>query len=43
MEKETGRPFSVGTVAVSLEKLALNRIVDLHTAAEAEPIAVEIE
>jgi lipoyl(octanoyl) transferase len=40
MEKETGQPFSVETVAASLEKLALNRIGDLHTAAEAEPIGV---
>ena len=40
MEKETGKPFSVETVAASLEKLALNRIGDLHTAAEAEPIGV---
>src|SRR6266513_1404429 len=38
MEKETGRTFSVETVAASVEKLALNRIGDLHTAAEAEPI-----
>jgi lipoate-protein ligase B len=40
MEKETGQPFSVETVAVSFEKLALNRIGDLHTAAEAQPIGV---
>ena len=40
MEKETGRTFSVETVAASVEKLALNRIGDLHTAAEAEPINV---
>jgi lipoyl(octanoyl) transferase len=40
IEKETGQPFSVETVALSLEKLALNRIGDLHTAAEAEPIGV---
>jgi len=40
MEKETGQPFSVETVAASLEKLALNRIVDLHTPAEAQPIGV---
>jgi lipoyl(octanoyl) transferase len=40
MKKETGQPFSVETVAASLEKLALNRIGDLHTAAEAEPIGV---
>ena len=40
MEKETGQPFSVETVAELLEKLALNRIGDLHTAAKAEPIGV---
>jgi lipoyl(octanoyl) transferase len=40
MEKETGRTFSVETVAASLEKLALNRIGDLHTTAKAEPIGV---
>ena len=40
MEKETGRPFLVQTVAASLEKLALNRIGDLRIAAEAEPIGV---
>jgi len=40
MEKETGQPFSVESVAASLEKLALNRIGDLHTAVEAEPIGV---
>jgi len=43
MEKETDRTFSVETVAASLEKLALNRIDDLHTTAKAEPISVEIE
>jgi len=32
MEKETGQPFSVETVAASLEKLALNRIGDLRVA-----------
>jgi lipoyl(octanoyl) transferase len=40
MEKETGCAFSVETVAASLEKLALKRIGDLHTAPEAEPISV---
>jgi lipoyl(octanoyl) transferase len=40
MEKETGCAFSVETVATSLEKLMLNRIGDLHTAPEAEPISV---
>jgi lipoyl(octanoyl) transferase len=40
MEKETGRAFSVENVAASLEKLALNRIGDLRSAPEAEPISV---
>ena len=40
MEKEAGQPFSVESVAASLEKLALNRIDDLHTTAKAEPISV---
>jgi len=40
MERETGRAFSVAGVAASLEKLALNRISDLRTAAEPEPISV---
>jgi len=40
MERETGRSFSVASVAASLEKLALNRIGDLRTAAEPEPISV---
>jgi len=40
MEKETGRAFSVAGVALSLEKLALNRISDLRSAPEAEPITV---
>jgi lipoyl(octanoyl) transferase len=40
MEKETGQAFSVADVAVSLEKLALNRISDLRTAPEAEPVNV---
>ena len=39
MEKETGRTFSVETVAASLEKLALNRIGDLHATAKAESIS----
>ena len=39
MEKETGRAFSVAAVAASLEKLALNRISDLRSAPEAEPIS----
>ncbi len=40
MEKETGHAFSVAGVALSLEKLVLNRIIDLRTAQEAEPIGV---
>jgi lipoyl(octanoyl) transferase len=40
MEKETGRAFSVAAVAASLGELALNRISDLRTAPEAEPISV---
>jgi lipoyl(octanoyl) transferase len=40
MEKETGRTFSVARVAASLEKLTLNRISELRTAAEPEPISV---
>ena len=39
MEKETGRAFSVAGVALSLEKLALNRLSDLRTALEPEPIS----
>src|SRR5215472_14322822 len=40
MEKETGRAFSVAGIAASLEELALNRISDLRTAVEREPITV---
>ena len=40
IEKETSRTFSVARVAASLEKLALNRISELRTAAEPEPINV---
>src|SRR3989454_1245580 len=40
MERETGCAFSVAGVAASLEKLALNRITDLRSAAEPEPISV---
>ncbi len=40
MEKETGRTFSVARVAASLEKLALNRISELRTAAEPELISI---
>ena len=39
MEKETGQPYSVAGIARSLEKLALNRISDLRTALEPEPIS----
>ncbi len=40
MERETGRSFSVASVAASLEELAPNRISDLCSAPEAEPIGV---
>jgi len=40
MEKETGRTFSVARVAASLEKLVLNRISELRTAAEPELISI---
>jgi lipoyl(octanoyl) transferase len=40
MEKETGQAFSVAGVADWLEKLALNRISDLRSAPEAEPVNV---
>jgi lipoyl(octanoyl) transferase len=40
MEKETGRAFAVADVAVSLEKLVLDRIGDLCAAAKPEPIGV---
>jgi lipoyl(octanoyl) transferase len=40
MEKETGKAFSVAGIAGSLEKLALNRIIDLRVAPEAQPINV---
>src|SRR6266516_5577270 len=39
MEKEAGRAFSVADVAASCEKLALDRISHLRTAAEPEPIS----
>jgi hypothetical protein len=32
--------FFVGEIAASVEKLALNRIGDLRTSAEAEPISI---
>jgi hypothetical protein len=35
MEKETGRTFSVEGMAASFAKLALNRIGDLRSAADA--------
>ena len=38
IEKETGNKFSVGEIGESLEKLALDRIIDLRVAPEAEPI-----
>ncbi len=40
MEKETGHAFSVAGVAASVEKLALNRISDLRSALEAEPVNI---
>ena len=40
IEKETGRAFSVADVAGALEKLALNRIMGLRAALEAETINV---
>jgi lipoyl(octanoyl) transferase len=38
IERETGNKFSVGEIGESLEKLALDRIIDLRGAPEAEPI-----
>jgi lipoyl(octanoyl) transferase len=40
MEKETGDAFSVADVADVLEKLALNRIMDLRIAPETQSINV---
>jgi len=40
MEKETGQAFSVAGVADWLENLALNRISDLRSAPDAEPVNV---
>ena len=40
MEKETGQAFPVAGVAAWLQKLALNRISDLRSAPEAEPVNV---
>ena len=39
MKKETGRKFSVADVAESLEKLVLDRIDNLRSAAEPKPIS----
>ena len=39
MKKETGREFSVADVAESLEKLVLDRIDNLRSAAEPQPIS----
>lgn len=38
IEKETGNKFSVAEIGEALEKLALDRIIDLRIAPEAEPI-----
>ena len=40
MEKETGDAFSVANIASALEKLALDRIIDLRTVHAAQPINV---
>src|SRR5258708_34665401 len=40
MEKETRARFFVGEIAASVEKLALNRIGNLRTLAEPEPISI---
>ena len=40
MEKETGKAFSVGDIAVAFEKLAEHRIIDLRIAQEAQPVKV---
>jgi len=40
MEKETGNTYSVVDVAKALEKLALDRIIDLRFAQEAQPMNV---
>ena len=40
MEKETGARFFVGEIAASVEKLALNRIGNLRTLAEPEPLSI---
>ena len=40
MEKETGNTYSVVDVAKALEKLALDRIIDLRFAQEAQPMNI---
>jgi len=40
MEKETGNMYSMVDVAKALEKLALDRIIDLHIAQEGQPMNV---
>jgi lipoyl(octanoyl) transferase len=40
IEKETGKAFSVAYVAKAAEKLALERILDLRVAEEAQPVNV---
>jgi lipoyl(octanoyl) transferase len=40
IEKETGKAFSVADVAKAVEKLALERILDLRVAEEAQPVNV---
>ena len=40
MEKETGKGFSVADVAIAVEKVALERILDLRAAEEAQPVNV---
>jgi len=40
MEKETGKAFSVVDVARIFEKLALDRIIHLRIAQEAQPVNV---
>ena len=40
IEKETGKKFSVMEIGEAVEKLALDRIIDLRVASEAQPINV---
>jgi hypothetical protein len=40
IEKETGKAFSVADVATAVEKLALERILDLRMAQEAQSVNV---